>query len=75
MALGGNFLNYNFFCTSGFNQIWADGLGGTCVITGGGTVLTLFPLVTTHTVYGRILGGQFVATGTYTDTVAINVLY
>lgn len=75
MALGAGRLAYNFFCTNGYSQIWADGSGGTCVASGGGTVLVLFPLVTAHTVYGRIPGSQFVAAGTYTDTVAISVLY
>ena len=75
MALGAGRLSYNFFCTNGYSQVWADGSGGTCVAPGGGTVLVLFPLVTAYTVYGRIPGGQLAAAGTYTDTVAIQVLY
>lgn len=71
---GASFLPYNVFCDSGYNQIWADGSSGTCTRTGGqagllGTLLTVFPL------YGRIPGGQFVPPGSYTDTIAVEVLY
>ena len=75
MVQGGNFLTYNFFCSNGYSQVWADGLGGSCVTTGGGSVQALFPLVSTHTVYGRIPGEQFVAAGAYNDSVILNVLY
>ena len=74
MGLGAAYLDYNFFCDSGHSRVWADGGGTTCVATGGqagllGTLLTVYP------VYGRIPGGQYVAPGTYLDTVAIEVLY
>ena len=75
MAVGASRLNYNLYCTNGYTQIWGDGTGGTCVASGGGTVLVLFPLVQTFTVYARIPLDQFVAAGAYTDTVAIQVLY
>lgn len=71
---GANFLAYNVFCDSAYNQIWADGTGATCVRSGGqarllGTLLTVYPL------YGRIPGGQFVSPGAYSDTIAVEVLY
>ncbi|WP_309679150.1 spore coat U domain-containing protein [Polaromonas sp.] len=74
MGSAGNFLAYNVFCDSGYNQIWADGTGASCVRTGGqagllGTLLTVYPL------YGRIPGGQFVSPGSYSDNIAIEVLY
>lgn len=75
MVMGVNFLKYNFFCTNGYSQVWADGLGGTCVINGGGLALVILPMVNTHTVYARIPGGQLVTAGTYNDNVNINVLY
>ncbi len=69
-----NYLSYNLFCDSGYSQIWADGDGSTCVASGGqsgllGTLLTVYP------VYARIPGGQYVAPGSYNDTVQIDVLY
>jgi len=74
MSSGAAYLSYNLFCDSGYSQIWADGNSGTCVATGGqagllGTLLTVYP------VYGRIPGGQYVAPGSYSDIVSIEVLY
>ncbi len=75
MVSSGSLLRYNLFCTNGFSQVWADGLGGTCAPTGRAQVPVALPLVSTYTVYGRIPAGQFVAAGTYLDTVTITVLY
>ena len=76
MVLGTNFLNYNFFCTATFNQVWADGLGGTCATSGGGSVQALSPLMNTEIIYGRIPPvGQLVTAGAYSDTVTVDVLY
>lgn len=58
-----------------YTQIWGYGTGGTCVASGGGTVLVLFPLVQTHTVYARIPLSQYVAAGDYSDTIAVQALY
>lgn len=74
MNSGAAYLGYNLFCDSSYSQIWGDGGSGTCVATGGqagllGTLLTVYP------VYGRIPGGQYVAPGSYSDIVAIEVLY
>lgn len=74
MASGAAYLGYNLFCDSGYSQVWGDGSNGSCVRTGGqsgllGTLLTVYP------VYGRIPEGQYVAPGTYSDLVSIEVLY
>lgn len=74
MAFGASHLNYNVFCDSGYNQIWADGTGGSCTVTGGqtdllGNLLSVFP------VYGRIPGGQFLSPGVYSDSITVKVLY
>lgn len=74
MAFGGSYLNYNIFCDGGYNQIWVDGSGSSCSVTGGqtgllGNLLTVFP------VYGRIPGGQFLSPGLYTDNITVKVLY
>lgn len=74
MLSAGNYLHYNVYCDGGLQNIWADGDSSTCVNTGGqanflGTLLTVFPI------YGNIKSGQFVASGSYTDTIAIQVLY
>lgn len=74
MVFGTNYLNYNVFCDGGYSQVWADGSGSSCTVTGGqagllGTLLTVSP------VYGRIPGGQFLSPGTYTDSITVKVLY
>jgi spore coat protein U-like protein len=74
MQSGSNHLRYNLYCDGSFNSIWADGGSSTCTKSGGqasllGTLLTVFP------VYGNIPGGQFVASGSYTDSISVQVLY
>ena len=71
---GGSYLRYNVFCDAILGTIWVDGTLSTCIGTGGqagflGTLLTVFP------VYANIPGGQFVASGTYIDSIGVQVLY
>ena len=74
MAYGSNTLQYNVYCSSSYNQVWVDGNNSTCMASGGQPNL-LGTLLGVHPVYGRIPGGQFVAPGLYTDSIAIQVLY
>lgn len=74
MTHGSNTLQYNVFCSGSYNQVWADGNNSTCAASGGQPNL-LGTLLGVHPVYGRIPGGQFVAPGIYTDSIAIQVLY
>jgi spore coat protein U-like protein len=74
MAHGSNTLQYNVFCSGSYSQVWADGNSSTCTTSGGQPNL-LGTLLGSHPVYGRIPGGQFVAPGIYTDSIAIQVLY
>lgn len=67
-------LPYNLFCDAGYNQIWADGSGQTCVVSGGRALL-LGGLLTLHPVFGRINGGHFVPAGNYADIITVDVLY
>jgi spore coat protein U-like protein len=70
LASGANTLNYNIFTTSGYTTIWGDGTGGTSTLgNGGGTWIVLF------TGFGRIPVGQYVAAGSYTDTITVTVTY
>ena len=74
MTSGSNSLQYNIYCSSSYSQVWADGNNSTCMASGGQPNL-LGTLLGVHPVYGRIPGGQFVAPGTYTDNIAVQVLY
>ena len=69
MANGGATLNYSMYQDASRTTNWGDTVGTDTVSgTGGGGVVS-------HTVYGRIPTGQFVATGAYSDTVTITVTF
>ncbi|MDH3791573.1 MAG: spore coat U domain-containing protein [Rhodospirillales bacterium] len=69
MANGGATLNYSMYRDAARTLNWGDTVGvDTVGGAGGGGVIS-------HTVYGRIPTGQFVATGAYGDTVIITVTY
>ena len=77
MYNGSNVLNYNLYTSSGNSSpVWGDGTGGTEFKSG----YFQFPLigVITHreaffTIFGRIPRGQFVPSGSYSDTIKITV--
>lgn len=66
-------LNYNLFANSPRTQILGDGTGGTTTVTSSLNGLLFFS--TSVPVYGRAPAGQWVAAGTYTDTIQITVQY
>jgi spore coat protein U-like protein len=72
----GGFLTYGLFQDSGAATTpWAT---GTNALDGGFFAPDALPVgatVKTHTVYGRILGGQDQPEGSYSDTVTISVIY
>lgn len=72
LSSGGNTLNYNLFLDSARSTIWGDGSSGTSVASGEISVL-LFPV--SHTVYGRIPGGQNPVVGSYADTITVTVTF
>ena len=69
MANGPATLNYSMFQDAARTVNWGDTVGVDTVsgVGGGGVV--------SHTVYGRIPTGQFVAPGAYADTVTITVTF
>jgi len=69
MANGGATLDYGMYQNAARTTIWGDIIGPDTVngVGGGG--------VQSHTVFGRIPTGQFVATGAYSDTVTITVTF
>jgi spore coat protein U-like protein len=69
MLRGGTHLNYNIYTQGG--AIWGDSSGGQKQTYN--TVLSLGTV--TFTAYGQIPGGQFVASGTYTDSLTVTVDY
>lgn len=60
-------LAYNLYTDAGHNMVWGDGSAGTVSVHGTGSGQT-------HTVYGRIPGGQTQAVaGVYTDVIVVTV--
>jgi len=72
MNSGAQTIQYNLFTSAAFTSVWGDGTSGTSVVTGS---LTGPPgnQSATHTVHGRILGGQNAAPGNYSTTSPITV--
>ncbi len=69
MTAGSNVVNYALFSDSAYSQNWGQTVGTDTVAgTGTGTAASA-------TVYGQIAAGQYVAPGTYSDTVTATVSY
>ncbi len=68
---GTNYLSYNIYQDSAHSKPWGSKTSGTTVsVTGaGGTTPVAI------TAYGSVAGAQNVATGTYTDSVAVTINY
>jgi spore coat protein U-like protein len=71
LTSGANTLNYNIFTTSAYTTVWGDGTNGTVTQSHVGGALNSF----SYTAYGRIPAGQFVPTGSYTQTITVTVTY
>jgi spore coat protein U-like protein len=72
MSFGAERLSYNLFTTGARSVVWGDG-------TGGSQTVSSVPSGPTHgatlTIYGRITAGQWVAAGTYGDTIVVTLNY
>ncbi|UUR06833.1 Csu type fimbrial protein [Sphingomonas glaciei] len=73
MEHNGSTLRYNLFANSARTEVLADGTGGTTTITTPLNGLLFFSTVAP--VYARVPASQWVASGTYGDTVIITVQY
>lgn len=63
-------LGYGLYTSSGYSSVWGDGTAGTVTQAGIGNG-SAQPM----TVFGRIPASQYVASGSYTDTVTVSVSY
>ena len=69
MAAAGNFLPYQMYSNAGRTTVWGS-------TSGGATVAVAAPAskaAVTYTVYGRIVAGEDVPAGNYSDTVVATV--
>jgi spore coat protein U-like protein len=70
----GSRLDYNLFTDAGYATVWGNGSGGTGTVSGTAPLVLLAAVVArTHTVYGRIPGGQVVRTGVYSDGLMVTI--
>jgi spore coat protein U-like protein len=70
MASGPDRLAYNLYIDYARTVVWGDGTGGSFTV-GGTAGIT----ATSHTVHGRIPGGQTVRAGAYADTLLLTVAF
>lgn len=71
MSSGANRLRYNLFRDAARTQIW----GCTSGTSTHDKILDNGATVNTYTIYGRIPPNQIVATGLYSDTIGITVIF
>jgi spore coat protein U-like protein len=64
----GIYLRYDVYQDAGRTTAWGNTTGTGRAVTGTGTQATL-------TVYGRVLPGQLVPVGTYSDTITVTVSF
>jgi spore coat protein U-like protein len=72
MTLGTDNLTYNIFTGTDHSTIWGDGNNGS-VTQSFSAILSLGTI--SFTAYGLIPTGQYVPTGTYSDTITVTVTY
>lgn len=74
MSGGSYSLSYNLYTTAGHSSIWGDGSGGTASVSDG-YLLGLLTTVRNYPVHGRMIAGQNVEPGIYSDTIVVTVNY
>jgi len=67
-------LPYTLYLDAGHATIWGDGNNGTSVNPASGT-FTGDGTEQSHSAFGRIVAGQFVAPGSYADAVVATITY
>lgn len=75
MSNASSLLSYNIYTNTGRTIIWGDGTGGTGII--GDSYLLALNATRTETVsmYGKLVAGQNVSAGSYSDIIVASVIY
>lgn len=74
MAAGSHTLEYQLYTDAARTTVWGDGSGATEVVSDG-YLLSLGPETRNYPVYGAVPPGQWVAAGSYADTITVTVNY
>lgn len=75
MSNGSSLLSYNIFTTTGRTIVWGDGTNGTGMGSNGYLLALGASRTDTVQMFGKIVAGQNVSAGSYTDTVVATVVY
>ena len=70
MTSGSNLLSYGLYTTAARSTVWGDGTWSTATVGGTGN-----GALQAYTVDGRVRANQYVAAGSYTDTVTVSITY
>ncbi len=74
MTSGAAKLRYNLYRDASRFSVWGNTTGGTANVTG--TLQLQFGIATaSHSIYGRIFGGQNAVPGAYSDAILVTVVY
>lgn len=76
MTSGTARLRYNLYRDASRFSVWGDTTGGTANVTGTLQLPLQFGIATaSHSIYGRIFGGQNAIPGAYSDAILVTVVY
>ncbi len=70
MNNGSSLLNYNLYTNNTYVFIWGNGAGGTYNVSGVGT-----GVLQNYWIYGKIISGQNVSVGNYSDNIVVTIEY
>jgi spore coat protein U-like protein len=70
MTTGSSTLKYNLYTTAADTTLLGDGTSSSVTLSGTGT-----GAAQTTTIYGQIPAGQYVAAGSYSDTITATISY
>ena len=75
MSNGGDTIAYNLYTNSSRTTIWGDGAGGTGSITNSYLLTLVNNRTDNFPIYGRVLSGQNVSAGAYSDSLVATVIF
>ena len=74
-AAGSRYLPYSLYLDSGHTTIWGDGNNSSSLYPTNSTYANGTGVAQSYSIYGQITANQYVAPGSYSDTVTVTVTY
>ena len=75
MSNGSSLLSYNIYTNTGRTIIWGNGTGGTGMMSDSYLLLLGASRTETVSMYGKLVAGQNVSAGSYSDIIVASVIY